>query len=219
MIKNMVLIAGLAVMVAGAVAANLLAQAPVGGGKPAFKAGVINIDAVFAKYEKAKVYKKELDDMIAPFKSEAEKLKKQITDIQDYLKHPKSDPSKKDQYERAVLEYRRKLEDLDRDVRKLIGKKQEDQLVVLYKEVVSATQLAATSNGVTMVFGYGEPFENVGKEDMYSFANISRKMQGMGMGIVPIWFSDNVDVTDVVVQTLNQRYRSTGGLPVGGGKN
>ena len=91
----MVVGAALALAVTGCFVANLMAQAQVGGaGAAPFKVGVVNIDAVFAKYEKAKTYKKELDDTIAPFKGEAEKLKKQINDIVEYFKSPGADKTK-----------------------------------------------------------------------------------------------------------------------------
>ena len=90
--RKIVLVASLALAVVGCLVANLLAQAPAGGGAAQFKVAVVNIDAVFAKYAKATTYKKELDDMIAPFKGEAEKIKKQVMDIQDYLKHPNAEP-------------------------------------------------------------------------------------------------------------------------------
>lgn len=214
--RKMVVGAALALAVTGCFVANLMAQAQVGGaGAAQFKVGVVNIDAVFAKYGKATIYKKELDDTIAPFKGEAEKLKKQINDIVEYFKSAGADKSKKDAYDKVIVENRRKLEDLDRDVRKLIGKKQEDQLIVLYKDVVGATKAYAEANGITLVFGYGEPFEGT---DLYSFLNISRKMQGMGLGVVPIWYHGSLDVTDPIIQTLNYNNKGTGATPTGGGK-
>ena len=202
----------LALASTGCIMASLLAQGP-GGGAGGYKAAVVNIDAVFVKYEKAKTYKKELDDTIAPYKGEAEKYKDAMVKIADYLKTPA--PKDREKYEKAILEYRRKLEDLDREVRKLIGKKQEDQLVVLYKEVVEATKLYAKSNGIAMVYGYGEPFEG---NEVYGFGNISRKMQGMGLGIVPIWYDTSCDITDAVITTLNYNYKPVQGNVTGGNK-
>lgn len=209
--RNLVIVACLALAGIGYGVAQLWAQGPGQAAPAQVKMAVLNIDAVFAKYEKAVNYKKELDSAIAPFKGEAEKYKKAMTDIQEYLKYDKRERSKDEQYQRALLDYRRKLEDLDRDVRKLIGKKQEDQLIVLYKEVVGATQAYAQANGFHMVFGYGEPFESA--DNLFTFPNISRKMQGMGLGIVPIWYHGSLDMTEPVIATLNYQYRSAQGLP------
>jgi hypothetical protein len=52
-----------------------------------------------------------------------------------------------------------------------------------------------------------------------TFANINRKLTGMDMGgTVPLYFHSTLDISDVVVQSLN---RNVPGTPVNrdGGKN
>lgn len=223
--KKILIVAGLALLVAGYVGTrSLLAQGAAGGGAPAaFKIAVVDIDGVFSKYEKAQFYKRELDKEIAPLKTDAEKYKKDYLAWQEHLKLKGATLSQaeKDQGTKNLVELKRRLEDLDAEARRRIGKKQEDQLVQLYKEVVAASQAYGQANGFTMVLGYGEPFQGT---DFYSFANISRRMQGMGLGMVPIWYNQNLDITAGIIETLNQHYRSQGGVPAtptsgSGGKN
>ena len=94
-------------------------------------------------------------------------------------------------------------------VRKLVGKTQEDQIVTLFKEVQEAIQAYAQSQGIHVVLGYGEQIDG----DLYSIANINRKMQGMDIGgCNPLFHSPDVDISRQVVQYLNTNYQRAGGV-------
>ncbi len=171
----------------------------------ATRVAIVNVGLVFSKYEKAKLYKAEMEAMLQPFRLEGEKLKKEMLDWAEAMKHPKFDLKERDRYEQGILANKRKLEDLDREARKLVGKKQEDQIVTLYKDVANTVQAYAQANGIHLVLAHGEQIEG----DLYAFPNINRKMQGMDLGSTsPMFFVGGVDISQAIADTLNAPYRN-----------
>ncbi len=170
---------------------------------------VVNIGTVFTKYEKAKNFKSEMEATLKPFKDEAEKIKKNVLAYQDAFSKA-ANAKEKEQYEGALRVLKRQLEDLDLEARKRVGKKQEDHLIQLYKEVSQHIQAVAQSNGIHMVLGYGEPPDG----DVYSFMNINRKLSAMDMGsATPLFLHPSLDISDTVVTSLNRSYTSTPATP------
>src|SRR5438132_19683 len=105
------------------------------------RVAVVNVGLVFSKYEKAKFYKAELETTLKPFKLKGETTAAEMKKYGIPLKEGKvTDPKLKDQYEQYLLKLKRDMEDLDGEARKLIGKKQEEQIVTLFKEVIGAIQ-------------------------------------------------------------------------------
>jgi Skp family chaperone for outer membrane proteins len=189
--------------------------------QPATKVGVVNVGLLFTKYAKAQVFKKELEGDLAPLKAEAEKIKNVMQAHQEWIKKAgTTDPGQKEKSEKALRDGQRALEDLDLQARKLIGKKQEAQLVQLYKEIQAAVQSYGQQSGYHVIFAYGDPPD----ADLYTFGNINRKMSGMDMGgIVPFYIQNGLDVSNDVLQRLNYSYQQASGqtstapiVPVGG---
>ena len=186
-----------------------------GPGVPATKVGVVNIGLLFTKYLKAQTFKKELEADLAPLKADAEKLKNAM------LAHKKcldsgagaTNAAQKDVSEKALRDGQRQLEDLDLQARKLIGKKQETQLIQLYKEIQAAVQSYGAQSGYHAIFAYGDPPD----QDLFSFTNINRKMQGMDMGaLVPFYIQPGLDVSNDVLARLNAPFGGTPPAPVQG---
>jgi len=192
---------------------NARAQGP--GSLPATKVGVVNIGLLFTKYDKAQLMKKELENDLMPLKAEAEKIKAVMKQHQEWLEKFGKDPAQIQQTEKstkAMRDGQRALEDLDMQARKLIGKKQETQLIQLYKEIHSAVQMHAQQNGYHMIFAYGDPPD----QDPFTFQNINRKMGGMDMGAaVPYYVQTGLDISNDVLGRLNPN-RVGGGIPTPG---
>lgn len=176
---------------------------------PATKVGVVNIGVVFTKYEKAAAYKKELEQTLLPLKAQAEKLKENTQGHVEWLKkNPNGDANQKAICEKAVRDNQRALEDLDLQARNLVGKKQETQLIALYKEIHAAVAQHAQQNGFHVIFAYGDPPDG----DLFTFQQINRKMGGMDVGAaVPFYTATGLDISQDVLARLNTMYRQAGG--------
>jgi Skp family chaperone for outer membrane proteins len=176
---------------------------------PATKVGVVNIGYVFTNYVKATAMKKELDEDLKPLKEQAEKLKNAMMEHKKWLEAPgnaKQNPQQAEVSQKALRDGARALEDLDLKARTLVGKKQETQLVQLYREIQAAVQSYAQQNGYHMILGYGDPPQL----DPYTFANVNRRMTAMDMGtFVTMYVQNGLDISQEVLQRLNG-----GGVPI-----
>lgn len=205
--KRIALALALATVAAGSFSGRLHAQAA---SQPAAstRVAIVNIGWVFSKYEKAKFYKQEMEEVLKPFRQQGEKLRKEIGDWAEAMKAPTFDQKERDRYERGILDNKRKMEDLEMQVRKLVGKKQEEQIVTLFREISGAVQAYAQANGYHLVLGYGEQVEG----ELYGITNVSRKMTGLdGGGTNPLFQGAGVEIAPMIVETLNRHYANQGG--------
>lgn len=222
--KRMILIVtGFAVVLTGAYCSTyLFAQ---GGGAPATpqvqgtKVAVVNIGLVFNKYKRAIQVKNELEATLQRPREEAKKLMNEMEgwdkEIRENLK---LDKAQKDSYAERIRANKRKLDDMNYDISKLLGQKSENNLVLLYKEVNECIKRVAETYGFQVVLGYGDPMD---KELLSLFPNINRKMQAMDAGsTVPLYIHGSVDLSSVIAETLNhwhdEHMRKQGLQPAGG---
>jgi outer membrane protein len=201
------LVAGFAALIAGAYSSNyLFAQGGGGAPAPAAQAGtkiaVVNIGEVFNKYKRAQAFKADLEATLNPYKDKGKKLADQIKNLEDELRKPQLDPRTAAQYQDTIKAHKRTLEDMSAEIQRLLGKKQEDNLVTLWKEVNMGIDAVAKAYGFQIVLGYGDPME---KALMDQFPNVNRKMQAMDLGsTVPLYVHGSADISGIIVQTLNQ---------------
>jgi Skp family chaperone for outer membrane proteins len=178
------------------------------------RVAVVNIGTVFTKYDKATRFKSDMEATLKPYKDKAEEYKKNILAYQAGINDPQRKEKEKEAYAQAIRDLKRRLEDLDLEARKAIGGKQETHLIQLFREVSDHIKAVSLANGIHLVMGFGEPPD----ADLYTFANINRKLTGMDMGgSVPLYYHSSLDISEVVVASLN---RSVGGgvpaTPTGG---
>jgi Skp family chaperone for outer membrane proteins len=169
------------------------------------RVAVVNVGVVFHKYERAAAFKNELAGTMAPFKKKVQALNDQGKKWAHELKAPALTPAQKDKLEQAIRDTKRQLEDTEAGFKRVIGKKQEDSLITLWKDVRDAVKTCAKQQGIRLVIAYGDPIE---KELLEQFPNINRKMQAIDMGsALPLFIDDGVDISEAVVVELNRRYR------------
>ncbi|MBI1830863.1 MAG: OmpH family outer membrane protein [Planctomycetes bacterium] len=222
--RTLIVLAGVVALIAGAYGSTyLLAQ---GGGAPAqpvvqqgTKIAVVNIGQVFNQYKRAQAFKAELEQTLKPFKDKAKALSDENQKYEAALQQttPPLDATTRIRYQDLITKNKRDLEDMSKEISRLLGKKQEDNLVTLWKEVNMGIDAVAKAYGFQIVLGYGDPIE---KELLHQFPNVNRKMQAMDLGsTVPLYIHGSVDLSPIIVQTLNKWLEPQGGVaPAGGGK-
>jgi Skp family chaperone for outer membrane proteins len=207
--RTILLVIGFAAALALAYSATRLTAQGGGAVAPQVtKVGVINVGTVFSKYNRAVALKTELEKAFAPYKVKAEQWSKEIIQYKDAINKGDykvgAQTYSKESLDKAILERQRALQDLDRDAKTNLGKQQEEQLVHLWKDVTAHIRAYGASKGFHIVMGYGDPSK---AEELDTFANINRKMQGMDVGgVVPIYVAPGLDITDEVVLSLNAAY-------------
>ena len=205
--RSILLVAAVAALAVAYFGSRLLAQAPVAPSAGGTRIAVVNIFDVFTKYQKAKFFKDEMDTTLKPYRDKAKGIK---SVMEAWTKELQGGNSKfpKEDLENGLRQKKRELEDLDLAARREVGKRQEEQLVVLWKEVNEAVSRIAKAQGYQMVMAIGEPAEL----DPNSFPAISRKMQSFEVGASsPLYYADSVNITGEVVNTLNAGYAANGG--------
>ncbi len=227
--KLILTITGVAVLAAGAYfGTRLLAQTPTSGttqtSTPQAPAGtrvvgVVNIGYVFNKYVRANQCRAELEDIVKPFKEKGKKLSDEIKYWQEEMQKPSFNPKEREKYDAGIRNNKRQLEDMQIEIGKHIGKKQEDNLVTLWKDVNTGIDAVAKAYGFQVVLAYGDPME---KEPLLQYPNVNRKMQAMDLGsTIPMYVHESVDLSRVITDTLNswheQRMKNSGSItPTGG---
>src|SRR5262249_12323318 len=115
-----------------------------------------------------------------------EKMKKNLTDWQNFGQKATS-AQDKEKADKAIVDLKRGLEDLERKAAKEFGQKREAQLVQLYKEVNDVAKGYAQSNGFHVVLMYGEPTT---ESEQLTAQNIGRKLQTLQVGgCMPMYFA------------------------------
>lgn len=219
--KSILMLAGVAAFAVGAYfTTHLFAQQPPAAPttpQAGTKIACVNVGQVFNNYVRAKAFKEELEKTVAPFKDRGKKLLDDIKNMQDAAQKPGFDPKYRDSYELQIRKNKRELEDMQLEIQKLIGKRQEDNMMTLWKEINMGIKAVSESAGYQIVLAYGDPIE----KEMQLVPNVSRKMQAMDSGaIIPIYVHGSADISDWVTRTLNRwvedAQKTSGVQPTGG---
>jgi hypothetical protein len=104
------------------------------------------------------------------------------------------------------------VEDISNEAKAFIGKKRDEQIVQLYKEVQDVAQRYAMSQGIDLVMSYTDATE---QKDYYNPAFVARKMQSPGC--MPIYFAQGTDISAEVVTALNSAFAPAAAAPGGSG--
>lgn len=153
---------------------------------------VVNVASVFSQWEKHQALTTE------PLALEAARLKKT-------LEAGTSNDDDKAVLEKSLLELQRKIEDLERQGKRQLAKKQEAGQVDSFKELTDATSSLAKRDGIQVILGFGETSD----WELFTFENINRKMQGMDPGgTVPLFLQGAVNRTTAVAELLNRGPRT-----------
>jgi len=198
--------AALAIIVLSTATPSAPAQDKKEPAAPRVKIAVVNYGYLFTNFDRAKEMKKELDDELAPLKAEAEKIKASLTSLKAAADSAKGMPEVAALIAEQMREGTKGLEDLDLKARSLVGKKQETQLVMLWRQINDVVAEYASKHDFDIVFGYGDP-PNL---DPNTFANVNRRMTAMDMGtMIPAYVRNGGDITREVHALLQEKYRTS----------
>jgi Skp family chaperone for outer membrane proteins len=195
---------------------RLWAQPPAGAVQaPAqTKVALVNLVQVIKNYHKYKTFEDEQKNLAKPFEERNKALQENLKQWQKVLENPGSTPQDKEKAEKEIKERKRQIEDNVAEFKRALGKRSDDQLVQLYREVEDATQRYAGNNGFSVVLQYNEP--PVAAE-RYSAMNIQRKLQAAAATgcCIPVFIAPGLDITDGVVANLNGGQRANNGPQAG----
>lgn len=178
------------------------------------KIAVINLAKVINKYDKWTAFKDEykaeytkvFESRVNPKKNEYESLKKEAEDV-------KTAPDRKEANVKRMKLLEREIQDIADEAKNILGKKESDQFVQLYKEVHDAVAACAKYYSYDMVMHYNDAFES--EKDMYTPQNVARKMGNAGC--MPLYVNPENDLSDIVIKYLNTYYKPQSSITPAGG--
>lgn len=208
-----ILALGLVAVVLGGMAwvgGRLTAQSgAVAGADSRSRVALLNLSHVLKNYQKAVVLNNELKDIAAPFQQRA---KAKAAQYEALAKEAQTKPDQRELYEKQARQLKREMEDLSNETQQVMAKRQDDALVLIYKEVQDASQRVAMSQGFDMVLSYNDATTS---QEYWSPMNIMRKLQQGAC--TPLFFTRGMDISSDVVSALNQAYGRTAPAPGGAG--
>ena len=169
------------------------------------KIAVINLAQVINKYDKwtafkdeyKKEYERVFEQRVAPLRTKYESLEKQIKD-------PTTLPDKKEALDKEMKMLQRQIGDIADEAKSILGKKESDQFVQLYREVRDAVAACAKYYSIDIVMHYNDAFD---PKDLDTPQNVARKMGHAGC--MPLFVSKENDLSDVVIRFLNTYNKPT----------
>jgi Skp family chaperone for outer membrane proteins len=211
----------------GAYVGNVWAQptgarptAPTGGAgsasaaaaSPRTRVALINLSHVIRSYEKFKAYQLEIKDSIRPFQDKEGTIKQRAETLAKEAQAQTTSTQRREQIEKELKDLQRSHEDLKNDFQKVMGKKQEDQLVILYGDVYNVAARHAAAHNFDMVLHYNDGNT---REERWAAQNVARKMQAGAL--VPLYYSAGMDISEDIIRTLNDMYKTNRAGPAAGG--
>jgi len=98
--------------------------------------------------------------------------------------------------------YKRQLDEVSHDAKVLYAKKNEEQMVIVYKEIMEAAQRYARKHDIDLVMHYNDVPPD--QPDFYSAVNVSRKIQAGAC--IPMVIAPGMDITKATTAELNEKY-------------
>lgn len=162
------------------------------------KIGVVGMDGVFEKYEKRTDIDQKLKDLEKDFKSEIEKMKKVMIDLNEetQLLDLGSDSRNKNQ---EILERKNvELEGYAKFAENQLVKKYRESFETIYGEIIKEVDSFGKENNYSLIIKKEEP-------DLKN-SQLSDLQFKIGIRTV-LYHSNAVDVTSNIIERLNARYQ------------
>jgi len=190
----------------GDIVAQTGAARPAGTGS---RVALINLSHVLKNYQKAVAFNNEMKDLISPL---TQKQKGKAAQYEALVKEAQAKPEQREVYEKQIRQLQRELEDAANEAKMSISKKQDDMLVLLFKEIQEGCQRVAMAQGYDLVLHYNDATTS---QEYWSAMNIARKLQAGAC--MPLHYGPGVEITNEVVSALNTDYsRTEPGAATGG---
>ncbi len=197
------------------------AQAPGGGAPPAAtapraggKVAVFNVAKVMKDYKRWQYFAKVMNDKRAGQAGELGKLRNEIAELQTKLQQLPATALKTETeaLQKTILDKQRTFEDKERQIRASLDSESAGYLRNLFAEIQQAVKAIVDTNGFDLVLAYPDA---ITAEEMTSPLYYDLKLRPPAA--MPFYVSPSVDMTDVLIQTLNTNFKPPAEVaPVGG---
>jgi Skp family chaperone for outer membrane proteins len=220
-VKRTVLVAG-GILALGAIlyAGRLRAQpssgapAPAAAPAPRTRIALLNLTYVLKNYEKFQNFQNEIKGAFEPFQKTDRDKKAALDVLSKEAQDPKISEAKREELARQIRGLQRDIQENQETAKAYLQKKGDEQMKILYLDVMDAAQRHARAHDFELVLHYNDATT---RADFLSSANIARKLQAGAL--MPLYAVAGLDISKEVVEALNYPLRASvprGGNPGGG---
>ncbi|HEX3150991.1 MAG TPA: OmpH family outer membrane protein [Gemmataceae bacterium] len=180
---------------------------PAAGGSPAPAAPraqricIVNIAKVLQSYNKANFQGAEITKKRQVYVTQVTALRDQLAAVNKEFQTTQN-PDLKKQLQEKGLSFQRQIEDIDRKAQAELTQLSNDTIVRVYQEIKGVIADIAKTNNLDMVLAYPAATKET-EENSPQVAQLMLQTPAL----IP-FYHRGMDITDVVVQTLNARYPS-----------
>jgi outer membrane protein len=165
------------------------------------RVALLNLTYVIKNYKKYQAYQEEIKADLKKYDDQAKMEQAKVEALRKDIQDPKTSEADRAAKSKDLVAEQRKLEDISNEAKQYLGKKSDEQMVILYKEIQEAARRHATERGFDLVLHYNDATE---RDDYYTPANVARKMQAGAC--LPLYFSQGMEISLDVVNALNAAY-------------
>lgn len=208
------LMAVAALAVAGYSATGLKAQAPAAPAPTAAPAtrgtvAVFNVARVMKDFQRWQYFAATMNEERQKRGAELAKFRNSILE-KEAARKTETSPTKQTQLEGEITALTRQFEDLEKTIRKDIDDKSAKHLQELFTQIRTVVERVSEVNGFQLVMAYPDALT---EEEMKSPLYYDLKLRPPAA--MPFYVSPSIDITKVVVLTLNQNFAAPGPIPAG----
>ena len=165
---------------------------------PRTRIALLNLTYVIKNYSKYNEFQEEIKDTVKPFQEKDAELRARGAILNAEAQELGLSEEKKERLETRLKKMKQQMEDNNAEAKKVLGKKTDAEMKILYSDVQEAAQNYATAHNFEMVLHYNDA---VTKEDYFSPMNISRKVQTSAL--MPLYAAPGLDISTEIVNWLN----------------
>jgi Skp family chaperone for outer membrane proteins len=166
------------------------------------RVGLLNLKYVVMNYAKWKNFTEQLKGEYKKYEEQVNGLNTQMETLKKQMQAA-TDPTQKETIEKQAKQLQRQMQDLADEAKNTLGKKESDELVIIYKEIASAVAAYAQATDIDLVMHYNDATT---PEEMNSPQNIQRKM--VTGPTTPLYYKPgDIDISQQILGMLNQHYQ------------
>jgi len=164
------------------------------------RVSVFNVAKVMKDYKRWQYFAKVMNDKRTVASGDLVKLRNTIAELQNKIP---TEPIKAKQEEiaRSVTEFQRQFEDKEKQYRKSLDEESAGYLRNLFAEIQQCVKAIVEANGYDIVMAYPDAITT---EELNSPLYYDLKLRPPAA--MPFYVSPNVDMTGVLIDTLNQNF-------------
>ena len=174
---------------------------------PRTKIALINLNQVVKSYKKYQSFQDEFKGVVKEWDAKLQQLKTQMDAETVKAQAQGLTQEQKDAITASLKTYQRQMQDLSDNAKSVLGKKEADQITILYKEIRSGVEAWAKARDLEMVMLYND----VPPAEAETPAAIGRRLTTTGC--LPMFMVPGMDITNDVITMMNNWYDTTASRP------